>query len=469
VPATPRVALLVHNRFEQDPRVSRHAQAARAAGYRVAVLSVVAPNAETRWGQTSGGIAVFESRVTRRTLLGRLRHALQGARGTGTPTVPRPEMEAGADGDGSGSKPSLGGAARDIAAVGMLLRNNVGVFKQFRGIGAGLVHANDLNVLPAAFLLARYWKAPLLYDSHELWVALDAEWSPFRRRLYGMLERAIIRRVDATVTVNGAIAGELASRYGIARPAVVMNCPDVPAATPTAVDERLAGGKQSTGGAPHVAAEELPTSEDASRAGGPSAGNLPLTGDRPLRVIYQGMLNANRGLIEAIDAVAGVEGVELAIRGPGALRDTLRQHIEALALGERARLLPAVPMYDLVSALDGFAVGLVPYLPVGMNNLLCSPNKLFEYMAAGLAVVCSDLPVLREIVESADCGLLYAPGDREALAAALRTLAGDPALLARLRTNARLAAQSRYNAAHEEGTLLAIYARLIVTSPPRTM
>jgi glycosyltransferase involved in cell wall biosynthesis len=445
MPSTARVALLVHNTFEQDPRVSRHAHAARAAGYRVAVLSVVPPSMDGdhgRWGQASGGIAVFESRGTRRTMLGKLRQALQVARGSGAPPTPLPETEASAEGAGSGTRPSLGGAVRDLAAIAMLLRNNIGVFKQFRGIGAGLVHANDLNVLPAAFLLARYWRAPLLYDSHELWVALDVSWSPFRRRLYGMLERAIIRRVDATITVNGAIAGELASRYGIARPAVVMNCPEVTASATSAADQ------------------DPPAEVDL-----PAAGNSSIGDERPLRVIYQGMLNANRGLIEAIDAVAGVEGVELAIRGPGALRDVLQQHIEARGLGGRACLLPPVPMHDLVSALDGFAVGLVPYLPVGMNNLLCSPNKLFEYMAAGLAVVCSDLPVLREIVESADCGLLYAPGDREALATALRTLAGDPALLARLRANARRAAERRYNAAHEEGTLLDIYARLLRLTP----
>ena len=58
-PAHKRIALLVHNTFESDPRVNRHAQAALRAGYRVAALCVVPPSPgqvrEPRWGRDSAG------------------------------------------------------------------------------------------------------------------------------------------------------------------------------------------------------------------------------------------------------------------------------------------------------------------------------------------------------------------------------------------------------------------------------
>ena len=157
-------------------------------------------------------------------------------------------------------------ALQDVLELGLLLRNNVGVYRQFRGIGAALVHANDLNVLFAGYLLARTWRAPLLYDSHELWTQIDADWSPLMRRLYTLLERVLIRRASAVITVNEPIAAELARLHRTQRPAVVMNCPDAP----------------SPASDPGAAPEERAL---------------------PLRVIYQGMLNANRGLLELIDAV----------------------------------------------------------------------------------------------------------------------------------------------------------------------
>ena len=138
--------------------------------------------------------------------------------------------------------------------------------------------------------------------------------------------------------------------------------------------------------------------------------------------------------------------------------------MEAQGLGDRVQVLAPVPMRDLVASLDGYDVGVVPYLPVGMNNMLCSPNKLFEYMAAGLAVICSDLPVLRAVVADADCGLLVPHGDHDGMVGALTTLCQDRALLARLRSNAFVAATRRYNAAHEEGRLLDIYASLVRVS-----
>jgi glycosyltransferase involved in cell wall biosynthesis len=298
---------------------------------------------------------------------------------------------------------------------------NLTIFRQFRPLGASVVHANDLNVLPAGFLLARAWRARLLYDSHELWVEQDTDWSPFYRRLQGRLEHFLIRRSDAVLTVNGAIADELADRYGIGRPVVVMNCPEAPDL------------------------QEPPWIE-------PTA---------PLDTIYQGALVPNRGLTEVIDAVAATPGVNLVVRGPGSLRTELEARIAELGVGDRARVFGPVPMARMVPALSGFAVGFVPILPKGMSYELCSPNKLFEYMSAGLAVICSDLPVLREIVLETGCGLVVPPGDREAIAAALRRLAGDPELLLTMRTRALAAARGRYNARTEQANLRAVYARLL--------
>ena len=443
--AAPRIALLVHNRLENDPRVSRHGYAARRAGYRVAVLSVGAQHAgQARWGEAVDGIVVFESRVIRVSLLGKLRRYVSKRSARKAPT--QSAVLASTNGAAHGVRRSVGiaRAVQDVATIFMLLRNNIGAFRQFRGIGANLVHANDLNVLFAGFLLARVWKAPLVYDSHELWTQLDEDWSPMLRWLFGLLEGPLLRSADAVVTVNTLIAHELARAYRAPLPIVVMNCPEVPA------------GEHS---------EQHPVPSDGGATAEVRLDHIQ-RGSQPLRVIYQGMLNyKGRGLEGLIDAVSGLDGVELTLRGPGDLAGPLQQRITKLG-ASNVRIVPPVPMANLVQALHGYDVGVISYLPAGMNFQYCSPNKLFEYMMAGLAVVCSDLPVLREVVMSSECGLLYEPGNAESLAAALHELVANPYALVTYKGNAWRTARERYNAAEEEGKLLDLYERLLAGTMP---
>jgi glycosyltransferase involved in cell wall biosynthesis len=83
-------------------------------------------------------------------------------------------------------------------------------------------------------------------------------------------------------------------------------------------------------------------------------------------------------------------------------------------------------------------VGLLPAI-----NAYASPLKLHEYMAAGLAVVAPDQENLREVLQHEHNGLLFAPDDEPALAAALERLAGDAPLRGRLGAAARATVESR--------------------------
>src|SRR4029453_17817516 len=65
-----------------------------------------------------------------------------------------------------------------------------------------------------------------------------------------------------------------------------------------------------------------------------------------------------------------------------------------------------------------------------------SPLKLFEYMAAGRAIVASDLPAIREVLRHEVNALLVTPGDSTALAGGIERLLADSELAARLARNA---------------------------------
>jgi glycosyltransferase involved in cell wall biosynthesis len=91
--------------------------------------------------------------------------------------------------------------------------------------------------------------------------------------------------------------------------------------------------------------------------------------------------------------------------------------------------------------------------PVTLNQQLAMPNRLFEYMMAGLAIVCPRLPGVAPLVESEGIGMTYEPGRPDALGAALTDLAANPARAAEMGAQARQLAMERYNAEAEARVL----------------
>ena len=161
---------------------------------------------------------------------------------------------------------------------------------------------------------------------------------------------------------------------------------------------------------------------------GPSA-------ERPARVVYAGQLYVWKGVDVLVDAVARVPDVRLVILGGlEGERDLsrIRQLVEARDLGARVEMAGTVPQARVAEELRRAAVVVVPFLRSAMTERHTSPIKLFEAMAAGRPIVCSDLPSSREIVRDGEHALLVPPGDAEALAAAIKRLAEDPALAERL-------------------------------------
>ncbi|WP_018996452.1 glycosyltransferase family 4 protein [Hirschia maritima] len=104
---------------------------------------------------------------------------------------------------------------------------------------------------------------------------------------------------------------------------------------------------------------------------------------------------------------------------------------------------------------------------VGAVTLLKTPNhydaqpvKLYEYMSAGLAVIASDFPLWREVVEGNECGLCVDPSNEKQIADAISKLISDPEYAQKLGENGKRAVANKYNWSNEEETLLKIYKNL---------
>lgn len=130
-----------------------------------------------------------------------------------------------------------------------------------------------------------------------------------------------------------------------------------------------------------------------------------------------------------IDALAeqALHGARLALVGGGPAHDELVARAARRGVSERIHFAGTRPHAEIPRLLPAFDIALVPAI-----NPYASPLKLHEYMAAGLAVVAPDQPNLREVLVHERNGLLVAPGDGDALGAALARLTADEALRERL-------------------------------------
>jgi glycosyltransferase involved in cell wall biosynthesis len=152
-------------------------------------------------------------------------------------------------------------------------------------------------------------------------------------------------------------------------------------------------------------------------------------------VAYAGHLYAWKGVDVLLQALALVpEARGLIVGGHAAEPDLARLKglADRLGIADRITFTGMVEPARVPPLLRGARVLALPNPESAISTRFTSPLKLFEYMAAGRAIVASDLPSIREILHNGVDALLVTPGSAEALADAIRLLIADPALAARL-------------------------------------
>lgn len=286
-----------------------------------------------------------------------------------------------------------------------------------------LVIANDWRALPLAFSAKRDCGARVIYDSHEFASEEFADswrWNLLARQHVMRIEDCYIRGADAIVTVSDGIADALARRYTLPRPMVIANTPSW----------------QATPFRP--------------------------TGDR-ITVLYHGVVVPRRGLEVLIESVRlWPAQFRLVIRGPaqGGFERQLQQLAEPF--GERVAIEPPVPPAQLVSAAAQADIGIFLLSNSTTHARFAMPNKIFEYMQAGLMVISSDLIEIRSVIERAGCGAVLAGDTPEAIAGCLASL--DPARIDACK-HAALARARELNFDMEGTKLLGLINQLATPEP----
>ena len=230
--------------------------------------------------------------------------------------------------------------------------------------------AHDLPMLPVASVACKRCGAKLVYDSHELYS--EQEFSPREKQRWAEIERKYIGRCDAVITINPSIGHELEKRYNIKKVEIIYNA------------ERV---------------KSLPINQHLFH----KAFNIDI--DKQI-LLYQGGLSAGRNIEVLVDAMRHLRHpkVNLVILGDGQLQNALKKKAQRFGLSRRIHLHPAVSQKRLIDFTASADIGVIPYQASCLNTYYCTPNKLFEYMAAGLPILANDLPELRRIIDSYHIG-----------------------------------------------------------------
>jgi glycosyltransferase involved in cell wall biosynthesis len=389
-----RAIVLVRNGVAHDARVQREARLLDSLGYETTVIGVRTGAGEPL-DERLGDVQVMrlEPGAAPRRALGALRRALaRRRRGVAAgAAVTDEETVAGGPTSAAPPAPSALARLRRLATTADYYRRGLALVRRAR---PRLIHANDYNTAWIGVWGKWLTGARLVYDSHELWP--DRNLRPEPRAWLLLCESLFVRVADRVVTTSPGYAEVMASRYRIEPPIVVRNVPEW----------RTQGDPEGRDGRPQLA-------------------------------VYFGALTRNRGLPTALRSLALLPELHLRLVGPEAwgYRATLRELAAELGVAERVEILEPVPPGEAAAVLADAAVGLALIEPVCLSYRMTLPNKLYEYVAAGLPVLASDIPVLAAEVREQGVGRVADPADPAAVAAALREML-EPDAQRRFRTAA---------------------------------
>lgn len=173
-------------------------------------------------------------------------------------------------------------------------------------------------------------------------------------------------------------------------------------------------------------------------------------------VSYVGGISAVRGIREIVQAMDYVRpDIKLNLAGKFADR-SLAEEVRLLSGWNRVNELGFVDRGEVRELLACSLAGLVTFRPAH-NHYDALPNKMFEYMSAGVPVIASDFPLWREIIEGNECGMCVDPMDPRAIAKAIDHIAANPELAREMGRNGQRAVRNLYNWGVEEKKLLAVY------------
>ncbi|MGB4204307.1 MAG: glycosyltransferase [Bacteroidales bacterium] len=234
---------------------------------------------------------------------------------------------------------------------------------------ANMLVSNDLDTLLPNYLIHKIKRIPLIYDTHEYFTGVPELMNRKNvRNFWKNIEKRIFPKLKHVITVNDNIAGLYKKEYGN-EISVVRNIP-----------ERIENFNKLT------------------------KAELGLPEDKKI-ILFQGAgINIDRGAEEAVEAMQYIDNAVLIILGEGDVIDQLKVKVEDMGLNQKVKFIPRQNPEHLPAYTELADLGLTIDKDTNINYRYSLPNKLFEYIHAGVPVLASKLPEVKKIIDKYEIG-----------------------------------------------------------------
>ncbi len=282
---------------------------------------------------------------------------------------------------------------------------NLRLFFKLLFTKADLLFANDLDTLLPNYLVSKIKNIPLIYDSHELFCDVpELINSSFKRNIWLKIESAIVPKLKTCITVNDSIATIFEKKYKV-KFNVVRNISDI-----------------------------LPDFVPATKQ------QLNLPTDKKIILLQGAGINIDRGAEELVEAMVYVENAILLIIGGGDVWHLLEEKVKVLNIKEKVILIKKIPKKELMSFTFNADLGISIDKNTNLNYYNSLPNKIFDYLHAGVPILASKLPEIEKIILKYKIGWLIDSHEPKQIAEVINKIFSSSELM-QYKQNTSLAAK----------------------------
>ena len=249
---------------------------------------------------------------------------------------------------------------------------------QFLRQGFDIVNCHSLFTLPIGVFFKLFSKAILIYDAHELETEVG-HWPGWVKKAGKLLERVTIPFADQVIVVSDSIAQWYRNEYSLNDVHVIRNFP-------------------------HLPPGPIPSSNILRKT-------LSI-GDADILFLFQGGLTPERNVPLLLDVFSqSARDKQIVFMGFGPLENEVRDYSRRF---QNIHFQPAVPFDQVVAYTSGADVGVSLTDASCLNHIYSLPNKIFEYIVAGVPMLVSDFPEMGKLIDDYQCGWKV-PVDAEAV------------------------------------------------------
>ena len=321
----------------------------------------------------------------------------------------------------------VGVSVKSMNPIYRLMVSAKKIYQAALRINADIYHFHDIELFKYGVKLKQKGYK-VIFDSHENWIGYTEEisWLPtaVKKISAGIIKRNYrkhLKDFDAVITVSPHIA-EMLGNYS-SKVWIVSNYPFVKE-TKTILREDFI--------------------------------------NRDNKICYAGTVYSNSNQETIINAINKISSIEYVI--VGTISNELRTKLESLSGWEKVKFIEKVPKSELHNIFNSSIAGIIifDYSPnCGGKKGTMGNNKIFEYMEAGLPIICTDFETWKNnIIDKYNCGIYVEPGNQEQLKNAIITLISNHEKAYRMGLNGQKAVLNEFNWGTQEKILLDIYKKI---------